>query len=806
MDEYDWNDLAPTRTLNDITLSPPGTGHNASLISAAAEAYRLNASLDETIAHLTTLYERDPKDVVRAVQRVWKADGAITTPTDTEDAPPSLDEERLLRFRRTTLTTLEERSPSPTTTVTPLNIIMAMFDQTDIVNIQRKSRMAGTLFKVADLSTRFDESSRSKKLVHQHFLNPSTFKNLDGVPNPLDENKVATRCNANVKERPWMVLEIDSPDPATVERFTSFAMTMAKFAPLTKVVDTGGRSLHFWFSLKTSSHSTIISPKLRKAFFNLATLHGADRQMAVLSQIARLANTEPSSSERRHQRLLYWDPEGQCHPTEENWWNLQGFEAALKSSQSLPYYYHKPNVYFGQDANDEWQPLSSADLRHELIRQGYRGEKVEGEQLTPADEAISQIRRECFVRHVIPAASGRHSGYYEENSQRFLTLSSPHIVTPSKGPHSTITSFLRSLFVDEDQYNVFLAYLSESFTSLRNKGSRQASWRNQSQMLFIIGPANSGKTLLRTTIMKPLMGNRESDGSSILAENGTTFNAAQFGAELLYFDDSNAFKANQAAREHQANMIKGMLVGGGGEFHGKHRDSIAVRPWWRMVRFMNEEPHTIATLPVIDPSTTDKLIFLRTNEISPSFDDPSYKEQWLINVAAEMPGFAYFLERFQLPTHLREKTKRFKVPPYKDQTVMNIIAEVSPSTEVLTLICHDPIISARIFSKDISPDGIFRGTSSVLYDEVLQYGTQATVKKFMRLTPTRHTMTYHLKQCEEDFPLQVMYSTRMGRCFGPRRYQGKEYWRIEPVRFDRDHPIDSYMREKLGFEVEHPLL
>ena len=267
-----------------LELPDAGEGHNAGLISVASTCFWMGVSQEDTLAHLRDIYDSERIDYrtapARAVNRVWEHEGTVPIDSEDDGADVTPQEELLLRFKRTPTATLIETSPASTKT-NPKDIIKALFDPHDILNIQFTGREVGTLVTCDDLP---DAISAFK------FLNPSIFKKLEGVDveQPDGTKKRMTRCNDNVQARPYMVLEYDgkkgmsdSELRAGVERFTTFAMTVAQFAPLVLAVDTGNKSIHFWYDTRKTK------PSIVAKFFALARLHGADKQLAVKSQIAR---------------------------------------------------------------------------------------------------------------------------------------------------------------------------------------------------------------------------------------------------------------------------------------------------------------------------------------------------------------------------------------------------------------------------------------------------------------------------------------------------------------------------------------
>ena len=535
-----------------LTLVEEGGGHNASLLSVAATCFKMGVSFEDTLDHLEASYSPERMDYEsapkRAVARIWEAEGDMSKLCDGDNAgAPDLKEEMLLRFRRTPASGIAEESPGLLSTPA-IKIIERLFQPKDIINIQQTALEYGTLVRVDQLAVKL--VGMGAALEDFKFLNPANFKEVAGVPNPLQNNKVSTRCNANVKARRWVVLEMDSKEEATSERFNTFAMTMGQFAPLVLAIDTGNKSIHFWFD------ASDVKPEVRRGFFNLACLHGSDPRLAVKSQIARMPNTPSAGEGRGPQRVLYFDPEGVKTPEA---WDLKGFEQHIKQGKQLDYYYNGENKsYLTRDNVDTWLTLDRTSLRSHLGEKGFRGVPLEGEMASPMDVKINEIQMDRNVEAVVGSASGRHAGLYEENGNRVIVKKSPTFIKPRKGNFPTIKGFLEGLLDHEkDQLNIFYGWLSDSMRKLRNGGRRKAE-QAQCQMLHIMGPPNAGKTLVLKDILTPCFAGRAASADPMFKKFQDLHNADTFGCELLYLDDSEVLESSYSFRQSFGERIKAL--------------------------------------------------------------------------------------------------------------------------------------------------------------------------------------------------------------------------------------------------------
>ena len=793
--------LSPDKAYTVLDLKDEGSGHNDSLLSVAATCFKMGVSFDDTLDHLQAAYSPDRMDYEsapkRAVSRVWGADGDLTKLVDQDaEAAPDAREEMLVRFRRTPATALIENSPGKLATPA-VEIVQRLFGGDDIVNIQRSALEYGTLVKVANLPV-FLEKNKTP-LEEYKFLNPANFKKVEGVPNTNHpKNKVSTRCNDNVKARRWVVLEYDpdkSKDESTKliesERFNTFAMAMAQFAPLVMALDTGGKSTHFWFD------ASDVKPATRRGFFNLACLHGADPRLAVKSQIARMPNTPSAGDGRGPQKVLYYDPDGTN--TAESW-DLKSFSDYILTNKQLEYYYNGDNKNFlTRDNMDSWVSLDRTSIKSHLAQKGYRPVPLEGENLAEIDGLINDIQLDKNVEAVVGSASGRHAGLYEENGHRIIVKKSPLFIKARRGKFPTISGFLEGLLGHEpDQLEIFYGWLSDSVKKLRNDGKRRALW-GPCQMLHIIGPPNAGKTLLLKDILTPCFASRIASADPLFKKFPDMHNPDTFGAELLYLDDSPILESSYAFRQEFGERIKSHVVGIGGGMRGMHQGRLNIRPWWRFVRLMNMEPATLATLPPLDEGVEDKLIFLRgeSMELGPIGKEmllPGWYERIERRMKEEVSAFLHFLlEEFKLPDHVKDPKQRFPTMSFKSEELMSEIAQGSPEAYILHRMDNDGKIA--LFNSDIQNGGImgfddhegtaadgtpkpWQGSADQLYDLLATCGQRSSQHRFQKACPSPRVLLSQLRNLEKNNPARVGYSKR--RAGFPDKKKGSEFWIIFP--------------------------
>lgn len=156
------------------------------------------------------------------------------------------------------------------------------------------------------------------RLGGMQFVVPNPMSKLTGTNNA---GKFSTRCNDNTGARRFLVLDFDfKPDecPESAALFAEieasgrtvkdlcaavgYRLAEAEGRSPALVVDSGGKSLHFWFRVEGESE-----PAVHLLLTSAARL-GADPALWTPSQLARLPGgiREPNQKE---QRVVFWNPD-----------------------------------------------------------------------------------------------------------------------------------------------------------------------------------------------------------------------------------------------------------------------------------------------------------------------------------------------------------------------------------------------------------------------------------------------------------------------------------------------------------------
>ncbi|MDB4734474.1 hypothetical protein OAF62_01970 [Akkermansiaceae bacterium] len=581
---------------------------------------------------------------------------------------PPFEPTKLDRFKRTTKDDLLKASPGDVK-IKPLDIIKALFKGNDLICIEGEKNNAKSV-QVGSL-----KSIPAKTI----FLNPSVFKNTEPTPG----HKIP-RSNDNVKERRYMVLENDtnptsknglSEDEALAirERFNSFCFDLSAYIPLVIAVDTGGKSVHFWF------HCGRWSDDVDKVF-SLACGHGADPRMAIKSQKARMPNVS-GEKDRRNQKLLYFDPSKVGQE-----WNashlakLKGIFANTETCSTPPPSEAKDfspdGIFYSAETGgylvdmgafyrsySRKSPIKAGIARH-LKKKGLTSDDLKEE--IPAHFDCIEIDRAVDWAG---ALAGCKRGPITYGGRSFLITSGPIIPKEEDGKHPLLDSIITQAFPKPDSLAVFLGWLSTGFKAIK------AQRHQPSPMMVLAGPPNAGKSLL-AWITKLIFGGRSAN--PMTAWSGQLpWNDDLLGSELLLIDDSVGSTDPRTRKEFGARF-KEAIYAGDVTINTRRKSSISLRPVWRVMVCCNETAENLSVIPPLEDGIEDKISLLKVQPIKTPMPASSVEEQeaFANSIRAEIPSFLKTLGQFVIPSHLEDS--RTGVTAWKDDELLSALTAISP--------------------------------------------------------------------------------------------------------------------------------
>jgi 5S rRNA maturation endonuclease (ribonuclease M5) len=349
-------------------------------------------------------------------------------------------------------------------------------------------------------------------------------------------------------------------------------------------------------------------------------------------------------------------------------------------------YYHEPSEKFlVLNESGRWLSLSTASYKRILTSRGVTTAK-NGAPMSEADALIVHAQSHNDIVRYGPLC-GRNPGFYEENGIRHLVTEPMRLIEPIMGKLEVIPAILKGLLVDNEtpevgasQLNTLLGWMQSSARALR------AGRYQQQQAITIAGPRNCGKSLIQHQLITPCLAGRAVDGEKYFLRNND-FNADLYRAEHITLDDKVS-STKIADRLAFAAKLKGATVGTGvGDIHGKGRDGVALRPWWRISITCNDQPENLLVLPPLNADVSDKIIILRASNFTLPMpvNTQAEKERFQAAIRAELPAFMHFLLNvYQLPEEYQET--RYEVATYHHPELAELLDGLSPEAELLSLI------------------------------------------------------------------------------------------------------------------------
>ena len=296
------------------------------------------------------------------------------------------------------------------------------------------------------------------------------------------------------------------------------------------------------------------------------------------------------------------------------------------------------------------------------------------------DSTLCYIQTERHIHFAGPLA-GHPRGIHTTGGSKLLATVSPEIIEAAAGPWPTIRAVLEGLLADPDvgqvQVETFLAWLKNARESL------VSNRRRPGQAVAFAGPRGSGKSLL-IDITEAALGGRRANPYPYFTGR-TNFNADLAGAELLAVDDEAGSTDIRSRRTLAAN-IKACLFAGAVRIEGKNKTAFTLRPCWRMLLALNDEPEALLVLPPITEDIGDKItLFLCHKRPLPmpahTLDE---REAFFARLRAELPGMLAWLESWEIPAELREE--RCGVKAFHHPAILSALHELSPEGQLVGLI------------------------------------------------------------------------------------------------------------------------
>lgn len=292
--------------------------------------------------------------------------------------------------------------------------------------------------------------------------------------------------------------------------------------------------------------------------------------------------------------------------------------------------------------------MNQQSVNRHLYAKGYSPEAESKFDPSPLSLALNSIETEQFVQYAGPVAGSDRGLMQFSDGKRILVTESPKVPEPALGKWDTLRGFLEGLVSDDDERQLvaFHGWVKTSYESLRRRKYRPAP------VLGLCGPVRGGKSLL-IEMLSRILGGRQATAHQWLS-GGERFNMACAGAELLVVDDKFG-STDPRSRARLAQNIKSALFAGRVAIEGKYRDSFDLRPWWRIVIAVNDEPESMLVLPPLTTDVSDKIALIKC-KVAVLPNGPEEQEAFVAEMTREIPAYLHWLiTDFSLPDELKDQ-------------------------------------------------------------------------------------------------------------------------------------------------------
>ena len=354
--------------------------------------------------------------------------------------------------------------------------------------------------------------------------------------------------------------------------------------------------------------------------------------------------------------------------------------APSKGKKPLPQIFYDSGGcgYYMPNERGGWVRINESGARLQLRMCGYSAKVPEKKCVSPLEVALSAIQKTQDVSYAGPLA-GYGAGIYSFDGLRVLVTDSPRMIEPAQGDWPTIRALVEGLLRDgeHDQTPYFYGWLKIAVTALR------ASHRRPGQLLAIAGPHGCGKSLLQSLITL-ILGGREARPYRYM-RGGSEFNAELFGAEHLVIEDEQPSNDLRVRRNFGAR-VKEITVNTGASCHGKGRQALSLKPFWRVSISLNDEPENLMVLPPLDESLVDKIILFRASRCAMPMPTNTTEERdaFMAALRGELAAFIGWLLAWEIPAALA--SPRFGIIHFQHPALVEALSHLAPEMRFLQLV------------------------------------------------------------------------------------------------------------------------
>lgn len=493
----------------------------------------------------------------------------------------------------------------------------------------------------------FDRRASTNPAQYFTVAGPDVWTQID--PQPVKETAIAGwvfQTAQELQKQKWrgfsdVELPLDLVADKLRARYPRFAEWTGEFCE-------GARGPTFWIEESKSPNSAIVTPfgmltfsaHASKTFYSWADLFG-------------------------HSEVAQW--------------------ASVSLGRQVEGIYYDGRMYWIQMADENWRAFDKNDIAVYLKTQRGVSSRSDRSGVSPLERAIGFIQIQQRVDAAMPIVY-RPTGLLQFNGRAVLNTTKIRVLEPapapatqwgSEGKFPWLSAFLDGLFaVHTDnglQRDLFLAWLRHAYDGFYHLRPRQG------HVLFLVGPAGVGKTLLNRRIVGTLFGGYAEAGPYLLGED--SFNSELFKVGLWCVDDTAASTDMARTRRWTAALKR---TAANPTFRANEKFKVAELVEWtgRLIVTCNMDVESISMLPDESATIGDKLLLLSVSPPGVNFHDPFTLNQILSD---ELPYFARWLLEWTPPESVK-RDPRFGIAAYAPEHLKRITRASASTTAYVEII------------------------------------------------------------------------------------------------------------------------
>jgi hypothetical protein len=296
--------------------------------------------------------------------------------------------------------------------------------------------------------------------------------------------------------------------------------------------------------------------------------------------------------------------------------------------------------------NDAWQPVAKDDFAMWLrTEKKLDGTKDRGTTHSETDQAQVFVHNTRRVDGVIPCLFDSRDAV-EVNGKRFLNCSRVKPIQPHEERQTWATNFpwiarFLELRFDGIERQYFLGWWKRFYSSALQGGLLKG------QSLFLVGPVNTGKTLMSHKLVGASVGGC-SDATAHITK-GTEFNK-ELGETALWAIDDGEVATDPRSHARFSEAVKRTVANPQLTYRAMYRDAQTIQWNGRLLVTLNDDGHSLNMIPDLATSMEEKVMVLRFLDTAYSFPP---KHELEATIASELPAFCRWLVDWEMPDEIK---------------------------------------------------------------------------------------------------------------------------------------------------------